>query len=78
MGRLIGAEKKFACAGACRAGFWTPLNRKSNRPSAETLPGTSASDPARVAAATNVARRRLREKANSVRNANSTQRNNTR
>jgi hypothetical protein len=33
---------------------------------------------ARVAAATNVVRRRTREKANSVRNAYSTQRNDTR
>jgi len=35
-------------------------------------------EPASVAAATSVARRRTRKKANSVRNANSTQRNNTR
>jgi hypothetical protein len=49
----------------------------SNRPSAETLPGATVSDPA-IVAATNIARRRTRKKANSVRNANSTQRNKTR
>jgi hypothetical protein len=47
----------------------------SNKPSAETLPGTRTTDPAREAAAINIARRRMREKANSVRNANSTQHN---
>src|SRR4051812_46350482 len=49
----------------------------SNRPSADTLPGTSMIDAASKAAAIDVARRRMREKANSVRNAYSTQRNTT-
>jgi hypothetical protein len=49
----------------------------SNRPSAETLPGTSVRDAASVPATTSFARRRMREKANSVRNAYSTLRNDT-
>src|SRR6266702_2525552 len=71
-----GSAKKFACAGVARACcFWPPPKNMSNKPSAETLPGTMMNDPAREAAAINIARRRMREKANSVRNAYSTQRN---
>ena len=58
--------------------FWPPPKNRSNRPSAETLPGTSMVEAARDAAAINIARRRMREKANSLRNAYSTQRNITR
>src|SRR5947209_13343650 len=71
-----GSAKKFACGGVARACcFWPPPKNMSNRPSAETLPGASTMDAASEAAAKNIARRRMREKANSVRNANSTQRN---
>src|SRR3954469_380057 len=73
-----GSAKKFACGGACRVCcFWPPPKNMSNRPSAETLPGTSMMVPASKAEAIEVARRRMREKANSVRNAYSTQRNRT-
>ena len=41
--------------------FWMPPKNMSNRPSAETLPGTSARDAASVPAATSIARRRMRE-----------------
>ena len=79
MGWLIEAERIGEeiglRRGLPRCCFWTPPNRKSNRPSAETLPGASASEPASVAAATSIMRRRMRGKANSVRNANSTPRN---
>src|SRR5436190_732377 len=71
-----GSAKKFACGGAARVCcFGLPPKNMSNRPSAATLPGTRTTDPAREIAAKNIARRRMREKANSVRNANSTQRN---
>src|SRR5947208_15821974 len=65
-----GSAKKFACDEAARACcFWPPPKNRSNRPSADTLPGTSMMDAARTAAAINIARRHMREKANSVRNA---------
>src|SRR5678815_828840 len=44
--------------------FCAPPKNRSNRPSAETLPGTSMMDAATDAAAMDIARRRMREKAN--------------
>src|SRR6478735_11622111 len=71
--RPNGSAKKLACEEAGR--FWPPPKNRSNRPSAEALPGASTRDAASDAAARNIARRRMREIANPVRNANSTQRN---
>src|SRR4029079_1171206 len=68
--RPNGSAKKLACEEAGR--FWPPPKNRSNRPSAEALPGASTRDAASDAAAINIARLRMREIANPVRNANST------
>src|SRR5882757_7004887 len=76
--RPNGSAKKLACGGACRACcFGAPPKNISNRPSAEPCAGTKTTQAASIAA-TRITRRGTRLVFNPVRNANSTQRNQTR
>jgi hypothetical protein len=57
--RPNGSAKKFACEGAWRC-FWTPPKKKSNRLSADAMPGASTTEPASAVAATSITQRRMR------------------